>query len=140
MTTSKRDREPAPPMTLFGFPVRLELELEPGLVVIVPGAQALNLNGPYTSPELDLDAILAAVNDARMRQALSPARVRLELTEAEAAELHAAIRVTCELLAQVEPGAGAALQRSSRPRLQRISERLDHERRHRGAIPNPNGP
>lgn len=138
--TNRADREPPAPATIFGFPVRLELELEPGLVVIVNGADALVFRDGYSRAELNLDAILDAVNDARMRRALSRARVRLELDEQEAAEVHHALGVVVQLLAEVEPGQGAALTQAAGPRLLRVARRLSHERRHRGAIPNPNGP
>lgn len=66
--------------------------------------------------------------------------VTLELTDHEARLLHGALSVTVELLAQVQSGAGSLLQNSDRPALIQVARRLDHEQRHHGGVPNPNGP
>lgn len=63
------------------------------------------------------------------------AEIRLELDGAEARDVHSALAVVDELLAQVTPGDGAVLSAASRPRLQLVARRLDHELRH--AAPNP---
>lgn len=64
----------------------------------------------------------------------------LELTELEAHDLHHAIAVVVQLLEQVTPPSGAPLQPASAERLLAVARRLDHERRHRGRVPNPNRP
>lgn len=64
--------------------------------------------------------------------------IRLELSAAEARDVHSALGVVDELLAQVQVGPGAVLTRASRPGLQLVARRLDHELRHEG--PNPWAP
>lgn len=66
--------------------------------------------------------------------------IQLELNEDEAHDVHHALAVTIDLLEQVTPGPGAALTKESRDGLVLVAKRLDHERRHKGRVPNPNGP
>ena len=66
--------------------------------------------------------------------------VQLELTDDEARKVHAALSVTHEILDQVTPGEGAQLVKADREDLALVARRLDHERRHKGAVANPNGP
>lgn len=76
--------------------------------------------------------------NAAMRSEVLHAAVYLPLGEGEAHDVHHALSVTVQLLQQVTPGEGAALTKEAIPRLSLVAQRLDHERRHRGAVPNPN--
>lgn len=67
-----------------------------------------------------------------------PAPIRLELDDDEARITHHALAVATELLDVVDPPPGALLRRADRDALITVARRLDHERRHRGAVPNPN--
>jgi hypothetical protein len=62
------------------------------------------------------------------------------MTDEEAHDVHHSLSVVVTLLENVEPGEGAALTKDAIPRLTLVARRLDHERRHHGAVPNPNGP
>lgn len=64
----------------------------------------------------------------------------LELTDQEAHDVHHALSTTIQLIDMANPPDHAPLNKTSRPRLVQVARRLDHERRHKGAIPNPNGP
>lgn len=64
--------------------------------------------------------------------------VTLVLSDSEARDVHHALGVVVELLQQVEPGPGAVLTKASIEPLLVVARRLAHERRHHGAVPNPN--
>lgn len=66
-------------------------------------------------------------------------RVDLPLTPQEAEDVHNALSVAVQLMDEVDVPMHAPLY-GARPRLVAVARRLDHERRHRGAVPNPNEP
>jgi hypothetical protein len=71
------------------------------------------------------------------------AAITLGLTEQEAHDVHHALSTTVDLIDAVTAEQGslapdAPLAGEARDRLVLIARRLDHERRHRGAVPNPN--
>lgn len=75
--------------------------------------------------------------------AVNPDRVNLELTDQEAHDVHHALSATVQLIDTVEADGGmprSAPLYGARSRLVQVARRLDHERRHHGAMPNPNGP
>jgi len=69
----------------------------------------------------------------------SEERVTLEMTDQEAHDLHHALATVVVLLDQVGSIPKDAALYGARPRLLTMAKRLDHERRHHGAVPNPNG-
>jgi hypothetical protein len=66
--------------------------------------------------------------------------ISLRVDPDEARDVHHALSIVVRLLGQVDPGPGAALTKAAIPRLELVARRLDHERHHHGAVPNPNGP
>jgi hypothetical protein len=65
--------------------------------------------------------------------------IALEMSDPEAHDVHHALSTTVELIDQVgHVPANAPLAGAARNRLVVVAQRLDHERRHRGAVPNPN--
>ena len=66
--------------------------------------------------------------------------VRLGLTDREAEDVHHALATTVSLMDQVDSIPPEAPLHGRRSSLVAVARRLDHERRHRGALPNPNGP
>jgi hypothetical protein len=69
--------------------------------------------------------------------------VNLRLDDLEALAVHHALSPAVTLIDQVEADSGVpkhAPLSGARPRLVKVAQRLDHERRYRGAVPNPNGP
>lgn len=66
----------------------------------------------------------------------------LELTEDEAVTVHHSLATTVELMDQVGDRniPDHAPLKGRRADLVIVAKRLDHERRHKGAVPNPNGP
>lgn len=71
--------------------------------------------------------------------------VTLKLTDQEAHDVHHALSVAVQLIDEVDrdPHAGmppSAPLYGALPRLVTVARRLDHERRHHGAVHNPNGP
>lgn len=66
--------------------------------------------------------------------------VRLDLTDQEADDLHHAISTVVGLMDQVGDIPKSAPLYGARPRLVTVARRLDHERNHHGAVPNPNAP
>lgn len=68
--------------------------------------------------------------------------VRLELDDQEAHDLHHALSVVVQVMDYAIASNGipadAPLQPEARERLIVVARRLDHERRHKGAVPNPN--
>lgn len=64
-------------------------------------------------------------------------RIVLGLDDTEAHDVHHALGIAAQLLRQVGAQPGAPLTAESEPRLLRVARRLDHERRHHGAVPNP---
>lgn len=66
-----------------------------------------------------------------------PDRVTLDLSDQEAHDVHHALSTVIDLMDQVDVAATAPLH-GARPRLVTVAKRLDHERRHHGAVPNPN--
>lgn len=70
--------------------------------------------------------------------------VLLTLTDDEAFAVHHAISTTLQLMDQVEAQDGSinpdAPLYGHRDNLVRAAKRLGHERRHHGAVPNPNVP
>lgn len=73
---------------------------------------------------------------------MSVMAVNLALTEQEAHDVHHALGGIVNLIDAVadEIPADAPLAGGARDRLVQVARRLDHERRHKGAVPNPNGP
>lgn len=67
-------------------------------------------------------------------------KVNLEMTDDEARDVHHALGVVIQLLDEIETPPDAPLPNAARPGLIQVARRLDHERRHHGAVPNPNGP
>lgn len=65
-------------------------------------------------------------------------QVTLTMSGQEAHDLHHAISMAVLLLQQVGARPGAPLTTESEGRLTILARRLDHERRHHGAVPNPN--
>lgn len=65
--------------------------------------------------------------------------INLSMTPQEAENVHSALSVAIQLMDEVDVPMHAPLY-GARPRLVTVARRLDHERRHRGAVPNPNGP
>jgi hypothetical protein len=70
--------------------------------------------------------------------------VTLDLTAQEAHDVHHALATAVQLIDAVVAEHGhvppdAPLAAAARDRLVVVARRLDHERRHRGAVPNPNG-
>lgn len=71
--------------------------------------------------------------------------VELAMSDQEALEVHHALSVAVQLIEQVHAMPGgiprdAALQFDARDRLVKVARRLDHERRHKGRVPNPHRP
>lgn len=75
-----------------------------------------------------------------MRPLRGSSEVVLEMDEQEAHDLHHAISTVVDLIDQVGDIPSDAPLYGARPRLVLLARRLDHERRHKGALPNPNGP
>lgn len=123
--------------TLFGFPVTLALELEPGKVIVASDALELKPDNTIT---VDPTRVLTIVNveHAGTVATSPPRRFNLALDDDEAHDVHHALSVVCQLLDEVQPGEGAALTRDALPRLTRVARRLAHERRWKGTRPNPN--
>lgn len=65
--------------------------------------------------------------------------IDLKLTPQEAEDVHNALSVAVQLMDEVDVPPHAPLY-GARPRLVAVAKRLSHKQRHRGAVPNPNGP
>lgn len=77
------------------------------------------------------------------RSSAADASVSLVMDDQEAHDVHHALSMTIKIIdvAAREPGGippDAPLAGAARGRLVIVAQRLDHERRHRGAVPNPN--
>jgi hypothetical protein len=66
--------------------------------------------------------------------------VTLGLSDREAHDVHQALSVVISLIDEVGTIPEDAPLHGARPRLVTVARRLDHERRHHGAVPNPNVP
>ncbi len=64
--------------------------------------------------------------------------VTLRMNDIEAHDVHCALAITVQLLQQIGAQPGGDLTPESEDRIATVARRLDHERRHKGAIANPN--
>lgn len=71
----------------------------------------------------------------------TPSLAKLALTDAEAELVTTALGITVSLCwNRSSPARARRSTRAAIPDLVQIGRRLDHEVRHKGAVPNPNGP